>query len=243
MASRSHPVAGVATGVSRKGGGVRVQPATPYRRALARAGGRSVLLWPGMPKRKLAEAWRRIDRLLLTGGGDVDPRRYGARRHPKTGMVSAARDAFEARLIRRALGEGMPVLAICRGIQILNVVLGGTLVQDIPSMRGKRLVHSRGKSRPPAMHRIRILRPGTLLESVTGARSLRVNSFHHQAVGLPAPGLRVIARSPDGIVEAVEPAEHRGFLVAIQWHPEKMPARDPLSRRLFRAFLRACPAR
>lgn len=166
--------------------------------------------------------------LILTGGEDVAPDRYGATPHPKLGRVDPARDAAELALIAAAREQRMPILAICRGIQILNVALGGTLYQDLESERPGTVNHA-GETD----HTIRIAPDSALAAAFGGAADCaRVNSRHHQAIRDLAPGLRAVAWSDDGLIEAVEPADPAApWMLAVQWHPE-----DLAERALFQAF-------
>lgn len=185
-----------------------------------------------------------FDALVLGGGGDVDPSRYG---RPPVGNgtleIDPERDALDFRLFEQARRSGAPVLGICRGLQVVNVALGGTLVQDIPSERPSDVVHQRRREEKTRLdHRVAI-EPGTRLASIAGAPETEVNSRHHQAIETVAPGLAVSAVSPDGVAEAVEPSGgEEPWLVAVQWHPENLSA-DPVSRRLFAEFLRAARAK
>jgi putative glutamine amidotransferase len=157
-----------------------------------------------------------VDGLILTGGGDVDPARYGAEPHPETYGVDDARDAIEFRLLQVALDEGLPVLATCRGLQVANVALGGTLVQHLPMVTESE--HRQFGRWQEGVHRVRI-DPDSRLARLLGRTDVEVNSLHHQAVATPAPGLRPVAWAEDGVVEAVEPVGDER-LVAVQWHPE-----------------------
>ena len=166
---------------------------------------------------------RELQGVLLTGGGDVDPVLYGEARHPTVEDAEPGRDEFEIDLARRAMEAGVPVLAICRGAQVLNVASGGTLVQDIPSAVASDLPHSLTQPKDAIAHDIRVT-PGTQLERALGsavddARTCRVNSRHHQSVGRIGNGLVASAVAPDGVVEAIE-APAAGFCVGVQWHPE-----------------------
>jgi putative glutamine amidotransferase len=189
-----------------------------YVESVRRAGGEPFLLDPADdPARSLD----RVDALLLTGGDDVDPALYGEAPHPTT-EVDAARDRFEIPLSRDAVARDMPVFAICRGAQVLNVAAGGTLVQDIPSTVVSELAHSIDLPKNHVAHAVRIT-PGTRLaaslESSTPLETCAVNSRHHQSVGQVAPSFVVSAVSEDGVVEAIErPAST--FCVGVQWHPE-----------------------
>jgi putative glutamine amidotransferase len=187
----------------------------------------------------------RASGLLLTGGGDVDPARYGEVPHPKVAGVDRGRDAYEINLIEQLRPTGLPVFAICRGLQVLNVALGGTLVQDIPSELPGTLPHS--VTTPPCAiaHEVWINRGSRLWtvmeEKLADADTCAVNSRHHQAVGRLAAGLEVSATAPDGIVEGVEDPR-APFLVAVQWHPENF-WRTGEFRSLFEGFVEACAGR
>ena len=183
-----------------------------------------------------AELLDRVDGLVLSGGEDVDPRHYGATRHPATEEPHAERDAWELALVDAARERRMPVLAICRGMQLLNVALGGTLVQDIPSERRSTLLHAMSTERTQRVHEISS-EPETRLEVAIGVRTLSVNSSHHQAVDRVAPALRVSARARDGIVEGIETVDRDWWVVGAQWHPEELVATpEPWDRALFAAF-------
>jgi putative glutamine amidotransferase len=180
--------------------------------------------------------------LVLTGGGDIDPALYGEKRHEKVHSINSARDATEASLIREARERGMPVLAICRGIQMLNVALGGTLVQDIPSQCDTRISHDEESARDKRTHEISV-EPGSLIALAIGTEHAAVNSFHHQSVKRVADGMRVTARSPDGIIEGLESTDEAWWVMAVQWHPEEMTeSAEPWDRGLFKAFARKLEA-
>jgi len=202
--------------------------AEPYARAVEAVGLQPVL--------EQARAGLKIgdhSGLLLTGGGDVNPTLYGQTPRPETQPPDDERDAVEAALIDEALDRDIPLLAICRGMQMLNVKLGGTLVQHLPTAEHhvKKTPEDKGK---PA-HEVAV-EPGTLLAKVAERETLEVNSRHHQAVAKLGNGLRVCARdSEDGVVEAVELPGKR-FVLAVQWHPENQAAKNPEQRRLFESF-------
>ena len=193
------------------------------------------------PRKVLGE----IDGILLTGGGDVDPVFYREDRHPLTDDAEPGRDEFEIDLARRAMSDGVPLLAICRGAQVLNVAAGGTLVQDIPSSVESDLSHSVKEPKDLACHEISIV-AGTKLSSVLGGQmdaacSCRVNSRHHQAVGRTGDGLVVSARAGDGVVEAIEQPD-APFCIGVQWHPENF-WRSGEFKPLFDAFVKAARER
>ena len=207
-----------------------------YVESVKRAGGEPLLL---NPQEDAARALDRIDALLLTGGLDVDPALYGEAAHPTT-EVDPGRDRFEIPLSRAAVARDVPVFAICRGVQVLNVAAGGTLIQDIPSALAAGLPHSIDVPKDHIAHPVRVT-PGTRLAASLGASTpldtCAVNSRHHQAVGRVAPSFVVSAVSADGVVEAIErPAS--AFCVGVQWHPENF-FRTGEFRPLFEGFLEA----
>lgn len=177
--------------------------------------------------------------LVLTGGYDVTPARYHARPHPKVKRTDPARDHFELALLREALARDLPVLAICRGMQLLNVAFGGTLLQHIGA--GNHVADYKTEGYPSRWHAVSIARDSRLRQ-ILGVDDLEVNSRHHQAVTPEtlAPGLTPVAMSPDGLVEAVESASQR-WVIGVQWHPERLepehPHFAPACRPLFQAFV------
>ncbi len=176
--------------------------------------------------------------LLLTGGGDVDPGSYGQKPHPRTYNVNERRDEFEARLIQQALDRDMPVLAICRGMQLLNVLLGGSLEQHLADKPG-RLNHDRDRPRAEPAHHMEVLE-GTILAECM-APHFDVNSHHHQGLGDIAGPLQEIGWAEDGVLEAVV-SHDNSWVVGVQWHPEVMAAVDRVELRLFGAFVDAANA-
>lgn len=206
-----------------------------YLLRVSEAGGIPVMLPPigALPE----EILDRMDGLVLTGGEDVDPARYGMEPSPFLGKVDARRDALELALAKEAAQRGMPILAICRGLQVLNVALGGSLVQDLPSERPSALRHRQEEASTEGTHEVRVS-AGTLLAELAGSERLLVNSFHHQAVESTAPGLVESAQAADGVIEALE--GRAGFMVGVQWHPECL--HSSFSPRLFGAFVEASRA-
>lgn len=208
-----------------------------YGKAVRRAGGIPIFLaW----KKSHASFWaRHLHGFLFTGGGDLDPKYYGQVMLPECGKPNAARDAFEMELLPLAVKAGKPVLGICRGEQVINAALGGSLIQDIPSQRPEAASenHRDNDHRYSPNHPAKVL-PGTRLYQLLGCEALLTNSIHHQAVDTPAPGLRVSAVSPAGIVEAIE-AENGPFLLGLQWHPEATAAVDAQMQRPFDALVQA----
>jgi putative glutamine amidotransferase len=213
----------------------RVRLTAAYVTALESAGLIPLIVPPLSSASAAAAIMDSVSGLVLTGGEDVDPARYGEKRHEKVRSINAARDATEAALIVEAKAQGKPVLAICRGIQILNVALGGTLVQDIPSQWGTKIAHDEDSPRDTRSHEISI-EPGSLIARAVGAQHVTVNSFHHQSVKRVADGLRVTAQSPDGIIEGLE-STGDWWVMGVQWHPEEMnDSPEPWDRGLFKAF-------
>jgi len=221
----------------------------PYPRAVADAGGIPLTMPVGKSRELVAECVRRCDGVLLTGGDDIQPALYGnglparLRRTVSTTPDGGERDLRELILIDEVFRQRKPLLAICRGHQLLNVALGGTLIVDIPSQVPRAINHGRMDRRNEKVHEVRLTR-GTLLSRITGQRTLGVNSTHHQAVGRVAEPLEVTASSDDGVVESMElkpeAARLLPFLLAMQFHPERLVDRHPEHRAIFRAFTRAC---
>jgi len=186
---------------------------------------------------EIPEALETVEALILPGGGDVDPARYRGLPHVANYGISAERDAFELALARAALARGnVPVLCICRGMQLLNVALGGDLISHIPDHFGERVSHRRPEHLP-IEHPVHI-EPTSHLAAILGTTELVVQSVHHQAVGRLGDGLRAVAWSPDGVIEAVESEEHP-FLIGLQWHPELGALGDDRQRRVFERLVHA----
>jgi putative glutamine amidotransferase len=193
----------------------------------------------------LQEIFDRLDGVFITGGVDVDPTRYGEPKTPLCGTTDPDRDAVEIALLKHAMNRNLPVLAVCRGIQILNVTLGGTLYQDVSAQVPSALKHDyfptpTQPSRKYLAHDIAVT-SGTRLAHLLGDSRVPVNSMHHQAIKDLAPSLVTTARAPDGIIEAVEGTDTQ-FLVAVQWHPEELTETHPGQARLFTAFADAASA-
>ncbi len=203
-----------------------------YVEAVTRAGGVPVVL-PVLPPGLAPSLLDRVDGLLLPGGGDVAPSRYGSEPAPETGPPDADRDAWELACAAGALERELPVLAICRGAQVLNVALGGGLVQHVEG-------HSCARRSGEHVHPVHV-DPGSRLASVLGAGALGTNSLHHQAVGNPGAGVRPVAWADDGTVEGFE-VEGRPTVVAVQWHPELL-AGEPRQQRLFADLVRSAAGR
>ncbi len=203
-----------------------------YMESLARAGAGMRWVELSDPEQAVQDALT-CDGLLLPGGGDMDPKFYGQARIPACGEPNLLRDAAEPLLLRAFLAADKPVLGICRGIQVMNAVLGGDLYQDI-----KPFEHLPHNGHWAKVHTVTVRR-GTLLSRILGQDTVLVNSQHHQAVDRVAPGFTLAALSEDGIVEAIEKPDAR-FCLGVQWHPEWLSDADPAMQSLFDAFVNAC---
>jgi len=204
-----------------------------YVEAVERAGGLAVLL-PNTDDDRAEAYLDRIDGLLLTGGDDPDPVLFGEDPHPQIEMVDARRDHFEIALVHGALRREMPLFGICRGVQILNIALGGDIYQDVPSQTESALQHTQQRLDDGPWHDVAVDQ-SSLLARVLGVEKLRVNSFHHQACRRPAEGLTVSAVAGDGVPEALEDPRQK-FCLGVQWHPELSGADG---EKLFSAFVQA----
>jgi putative glutamine amidotransferase len=212
----------------------RINLPEEYVRCVRAAGGRAALIPPGEPDPSgLLDA---VSGLVLTGGGDIDPSVWGGTTHETVYMTDRARDSLELALARLAVERGTPLLAICRGMQVLNVALGGSLHVHVPDVVGEAVLH-RVPPRGPIPHKVTV-DPTSDLSQILGATDIEPMSWHHQAVDRLGDGLRAIAWAPDGVVESVELARHP-WLVAVQWHPELTAATDPTQAALFDAFVAA----
>lgn len=206
-----------------------------YADAIRMAGGSPLILPPATDD--VDDVLAVVDGVMLSGGGDVAPERYGGAPHETIYHVSPERDAFEAAIVHAVLARrDRPLLAICRGVQVLNVALGGDLHAHLPDVVGDSVPH-RDADRKPTKHAITI-DPESRLHGLLGTRTLEVRSRHHQAVNRVARSLRPVAWAQDGVVEALEHPE-APFCVGVQWHPE-LELEDPIERRLFSGFIEAC---
>ena len=208
-----------------------------YFRAVVDAGGIPLLLPPHLDPRALDALWSRLDGILLTGGGDVDPARFGEERQPTVADVSEARDRLEIEVTERATHDRRPLLAICRGVQVLNVALGGSLYQDIASDTGSTIAHSQQAPRDQPTHPVKVMGEGTRLGATLGVPEVEVNSMHHQAIKRLGRGLREVAWAPDGIIEGVEITDGEALVLGVQWHPEELAPRDATACNLFRTLV------
>jgi putative glutamine amidotransferase len=234
------PLIGITTRNGKSGPNEAVLLLRTYVEAIVAAGGAPLLIPAGIP----SQGWRllcdRLDGILLSGGGDIDPAHYGGDGRTDLALeIDPARDEIELGLARSAAAGGKPFLGICRGAQLVNVALGGSLYLDIAAdlpQAGKHDFSSQTE-RSLLAHQVQI-DPGARLAGIVGETKLQVNSLHHQAAREVAPTLKAVAHAPDGVVEGLELPGHP-FGLAVQWHPECIPD-QPASRRLFQAFVEAC---
>jgi len=211
---------------------------TDYLESIRRAGGEPIEV--GGDDESAADIVARVGGVMLVGGGDVDPVLYGETPHATFKSAEEGRDAFEIALAKAAVEANVPILAICRGMQVLNVAMGGTLVQDIPSEIVGALTHSIPEPRFAIAHEVWVTKDSqlwTIMVDKMDGETLQVNSRHHQAVKLIAPGFEINATAPDGVVEGIERPASR-FCIAVQWHPENF-YRTGEFRPLFEQFVRA----
>lgn len=229
------PLIGISCSYDAKDG--RFFLAEAYVKSIIKAGGMPVIL-PGAEGIKNVGAYLdSLKGILLAGGGDVDPSYFNEDPHPGLGEITPERDRFEIMLVKAALRRNLPVLGICRGIQVMNVACGGTIIQHIPAEIKKPHKHSQSAPRWYSTHKV-FVEKSSILGQIVKTGSMKVNSFHHQSVRDPAPGFRVSGKSSDEVIEAVENPNYP-FLVGVQWHPECMVEKDEKSRLLFAGFVNA----
>ena len=209
-----------------------------YLNAIIRAGAAPVLLPMTEDESVQSALLTRIDGLLLSGGADVAPALYGEETLPCCGEILEIRDTFEISMVQKALKIGLPVLGICRGLQVMNVALGGTLYQDIAAQCAGMLRHPREDVPREAAHDV-LLPEGRLLRRILGVGTLAVNSRHHQGIKALGQGLLPCAIAPDGLIEGIEMPGKR-FALGVQWHPESMCEKHPEQQAIFNAFTEAC---
>jgi putative glutamine amidotransferase len=215
--------------------------AEAYVNAILGAGAIPVMIPLGLPEEGLSKLLSRVDGVLFSGGGDVHPERYGSVPHPRVGFVDEDRDRVEALLVNHTLQQGLPIFGICRGLQLINVALGGTLYEDLGDQLPGAIQHNHAKGHPRdyLAHTVQV-KEGSLLAGALGSQSTQVNSLHHQGIRQLAASLQASAFAPDGVVEGVELPGY-SFGLAVQWHPEWLQA-HPAMRRLFQAFVAAAAA-
>jgi putative glutamine amidotransferase len=241
--AKDMPIIGITTMDDRDAAGrhaPRFSNNQSYSKAIEAAGGIPILIPQLEDEDALRRIYEMLDGLLVPGGLDIHPRYYGQEPHPALDPVDARLDHIETTLLAWALEDDMPILGICRGEQVLNVAMGGTLIQDIYSQYPTTIDHresSRRKIRDFLAHDIAI-EPGSRLHGLVGEDRVWVNTSHHQAVDQVAPGLVVTAWAPDGIIEAVESPDRR-YVVAVQCHPEELWRKHAWAHRLFKSFVDA----
>lgn len=234
------PVIGVTTyRFKNKSGYLQYAASQAYIQALSAAGACPALLPYDLGEGQLAAILSRLDGLLFTGGGDVNPSRYHSQEHPLVDGVENGRDVQEIELVHYALEKELPFFGICRGLQVINVALGGSLYEDILDQHPGAQQHQYYEKQPREYlaHRVR-LAPEARLAGILDMTEPAVNSLHHQGIRSLAPGLKAVAHAEDGIIEAIELSSHP-FGLAVQWHPENLQ-HLPEMRRLFRTFVQAC---
>lgn len=238
--AQGRPIIGIPTDHAETGS---LSLASSYCQAVSQAGGLPVLI-PALDEASLVGPWLQLlDGLLLAGGADIDPCHFGEDPLPRLGRITPERDSIELALARAALQAGLPVLGICRGLQVICVAAGGTLLQDIRSQVPGALKHRQQAPAWYGSHEV-ILEPGTRLAGWLREPAVRVNSFHHQAVDLVPPGFIAAATAPDGIIEAIEGQpgsvlKEGAFALGVQWHPEAMLAAQPAFGQIFAGFVAA----
>lgn len=208
-----------------------------YQKSIAANGGLPIIL-PFLEENLAVEMVDLCDAVILSGGEDIDPITFGEDPHQNIGDTILLRDKVEINVINRAMETNKPILAICRGIQILNVALGGTLIQDIPSQVKDSIKHTQSVKRSWDTHFVTI-KEDSQLASIIGETKTRVNSIHHQAIDMLAKDLVEVARSKDGIIEAVEHKSYQNFLLGVQWHPESMASTNEKMNQIFAEFIKS----
>lgn len=209
-----------------------------YVRSIIDAGGLPVLVPVSLDEPRLRRMYDVTSGVMLTGGADCDPAVYGESAHPRTYGIDADRDRAELLLTHWAVADDRPLFGICRGVQMMNVATGGSLIQDIPSEWRTSLVHSASGERNAQAHLVRA-EPGSRVAAVLGVGEVGVNSFHHQSVRRLGDGFVASALAGDGVIEAIEMPARR-FAVGVQWHPEDLSAERPEMQALFDAFVQTC---
>ena len=236
---RDAPIVAVSAPVRESDGTHRIRLNQAYIHALESVGIVPLLVPPLADNACVPSLLERVDGLVLTGGEDIDPARYRAGRHPAVKYTCEARDATELALAEAARERRLPTLAICRGVQVVNVAFGGTLVQDIPSAVAGALPHQQQGARTARTHDIDI-DSASRLAGMLGTQHMQVNSLHHQAVDRLGDGLRISARAPDGVIEAIECTDDAWWMQGVQWHPEELIDDGAYERKLYEAFAEVC---
>jgi putative glutamine amidotransferase len=236
--SRGAPLVGVSTSITVGASPERAYVNSAYLHAVQQAGGVPVPLPPQLSAASLQRLAGLLHGLLLTGGGDMDPALFGQPPHPRLYDVAPSRDTLETSVLNRSLARGVPVLAVCRGVQVLNVALGGTLYQDVATEPGTQIPHGQKEPRDQPTHKVKIT-PGSRLAETLGTDEVEVNSMHHQAIHRLGRGLTAVAWAPDQLVEGAEISDPARFVLGVQWHPEELVGHSEPARRLFSALVDA----
>lgn len=240
MTFTAQPLIGITSGLVENSSAVPLsQLSQAYIDAIIKAGGQPVIIPVGLALEHLSGFLDRLDGVVLSGGGDIDPQRFDGLPHPKVYGISPERDSLEITLVNDALTLDKPLLAICRGIQVLNVALGGRLHTHIEDQVEGCQKHDwfPGFPRDKIAHTVSLV-CGSKLAQIYGADEIQVNSLHHQGISQLGEGLKPTGFAPDGLVEGLEVSKAR-FALGVQWHPECLPD-DPDSQALFKAFIQAC---
>jgi len=235
---RSAPLIGVSTSITVAKQPERAYVNSTYLHAVQQAGGVPVPLPPQLSAASLERLGRGLHGLLLTGGGDVDPVLFGETPHHTLYDVAPSRDTLESQALTLVLRRALPVLAVCRGVQVLNVALGGSLYQDVGTDPGTQIPHSQTEPRDQPTHKVKVT-PGSRLAETLGTDELEVNSMHHQAIKRLGRGLTAVAWAPDQVVEGAELDDPTRFVLGVQWHPEELVGHSEPARRLFAALVAA----
>lgn len=210
----------------------------PYIKAIEKSGGTPILL-PYVDNIETMNSFVSIcDGFFFTGGADIDPKRYGEQPKAACGEIQYYRDKFEFTMVERVICTQKPILAICRGAQLINVALGGTLYQDIPSEIKTQISHRQSEPKFSPSHKVNII-ADTPLSVLVKSEQLQANSFHHQAIKILGSGLKVMATADDGIIEAFYASDER-YIRAYQWHPERLFESEEHNRMIFEDFIEAC---
>jgi len=240
MPASSHPLIGITSSLVRNRAGSMVcQVGQAYTGAVQSAGGIPMLIPVGLDDAQLSALVKRLDGVLFTGGADIDPQRFNGAPHPGVYGISPERDTLEFSMLDKALSTDKPLLAICRGIQVLNVAFGGSLYTHLADQRENTLKHDwfPGYPRDRLSHTVS-LTCGSRLHNIYGQDDIRVNSLHHQGIQRIGDGLEAIAFANDGLVEGLS-VTGASFALGVQWHPECLPD-DPGTQKLFGTFIKAC---
>lgn len=240
MSLTTQPLIGITCGLTHNTDGAHIyQLAQAYTQAVQKAGGLPLVIPFDIDETGLSSLLSRLDGVILSGGGDIDPQNFYGTSHPKVFGISPERDALEISLVNQVLGMDKPLLAICRGIQVLNVALGGDLYTHIQDQVEHSLKHDWFPKFPrdKLAHTVSI-KCESKLDQIVNADEIKVNSLHHQGISRVGEGLIPTAFAPDGLVEGLEVAG-ASFAIGVQWHPECLPD-DPRSQSLFKAFIEAC---